>query len=73
MEAILIMVILTSITIGFISMARDQQWAASLLDGPWGVVRGMIENGVWKKGDTKALHPQMINRHVSFDGDDVPN
>ena len=72
MEAILIMAAMTSIALYIGREIRDRHMAATLVEGPWQPIRGMIEDGVWQNPkDAKALHPSMKGRHASATGNDV--
>lgn len=74
LEMILIAIILTGIAISFSNAAKSNGYLASLVEGPWLHVRGMIEDGVWvAAGDnSKALNPHHLSRHASYEGDNVP-
>lgn len=69
-EAILIMTILTSISIYFSRYVKSNELLASVVEGPWKPIQGMIENGVWQSGDkAKAQHPSQKQRHSSNIGE----
>jgi hypothetical protein len=71
-EAILILAILTGVAIYATKYMRTNQVLASVVEGPWQPVRGMIEDGVWMKaGDSKAQHPNLRKRHGTVKGDQV--
>lgn len=73
-EMILIMIILTSVAITFTKAARDNAYLASMVEGPWVYLQGMIEDGVWAKaGGSKSSHPNLVDRHASHRGDPIPN
>ena len=69
MEAILLMAIFSSIALVVMKTARTKGWAASAIEGPWLIVRGMIEDGVWQDAKAaKANHPGQFKRHHSHQG-----
>lgn len=71
-EAVLIMAVCTSIALFVIKTARNGRWAASLVEGPWQPIRGMIEDGVWENaGKSKLNHPANFKRHHSNLGSEV--
>ena len=68
-EMILIMILLISVALSLSNFAKDRGFAASMVEGPWTVVQGMIESGVWKKApDAKNYHPNLLSRHASERG-----
>jgi hypothetical protein len=68
-EFILFAVIITFATTYVAKTIRSQQYVAQLVSGPWDMLAGMIESGVWKpQKEAKALHPGHINRHASLKG-----
>lgn len=68
-EMILIMTILLGVAISVSELARSSGFMASLVEEPWSVVQGMIENGVWvNAADAKALHPNLRKRHGTPEG-----
>lgn len=70
MEAVLIMVVLVVLFAKISSVAKDQGFLAKIVEGPWSMVRGMIEDGVWEKqASSKALNPNHKKRHQSTKGD----
>lgn len=72
MEAVLILAIFSSLALFVMKTARTQGWAASVVEGPWGTIRGMIEDGVWQNAkDSKANHPGQFKRHHSHQGTEV--
>jgi hypothetical protein len=73
-EMILIATILVSVALAFSQQARSSGFLASMVEGPWKPLQGMIEDGVWMKaGDlSKGYHPNQVGRHGSDDGDPTP-
>ena len=72
MEAVLIMAVLTSIALLVVKTAKNGRWAASVVEGPWQPIRGMIEDGVWEPaGKSKLNHPANFKRHLSTQGTPV--
>jgi hypothetical protein len=48
---------------------RSQGVVSKLVDGPWEIMAGMIENGVWgTPAKTRAAHPNYLRRHISMRG-----
>ncbi len=73
-EAILIMVVLTSIALTFSRFVKSNNLIASVVEGPWKPIQGMIENGVWETGDkAKSHHPSNRSRHSSNRGETIPS
>jgi hypothetical protein len=73
-EAILIMTVLTSIAISFSRFAKSNNLVASVVEGPWRPIQGMIEDGVWETGDkAKSHHPSNRSRHSSNQGEVIPS
>lgn len=73
-EAILIMTVLTAISLSFARFAKSNGLVASVVEGPWKPIQGMIENGVWETGDkAKSHHPSNKSRHSSNQGEVIPS
>lgn len=70
-EMMLLMTIFLAGSIFVLNQMKSQQTLASFVEGPWIPLKGMIEDGEWSK-DSKELHPNLINRHASYFGDDAP-
>ena len=71
-ESILLMIIFVSISLMVSKQFRDKNLFASLIQGPWSNVAGMIEAGVWAPSDkAKAMHPNRIDRHHVVRGDSI--
>lgn len=63
-EGILLMIVSVSVLIAGTRYVRDQKWMSKIVSGPWSMVAGMIESGVWADPATaKAQHPNQIGRH----------
>jgi hypothetical protein len=70
MEAVLLLVIVTIVAIKISSLAQSEGLMRNVVEGPWGPIRGMIEDGVWMKyQNSKPLHPNHLIRHQSKKGD----
>ena len=70
LEMILLMVVILSLAISATKYIQDNEIMASFIGGPWKVVQGMIEDGVWvKQGPSKAQHPNLVVRHLTPEGD----
>lgn len=70
MEAVLLMIAFTFVALKATSYAKDNGLIANVVEGPWSPIRGMIEDGVWKRHtDSKSLHPNHRARHQSREGD----
>lgn len=70
MEAVLILVVAVSLSLKISSFASENGFIRKVVEGPWAMVRGMIENGVWVNYvDSKTMHPNQLNRHQSRQGD----
>ncbi|MEK7356833.1 MAG: hypothetical protein AAB250_10310 [Bdellovibrionota bacterium] len=73
-EAILLMSAMTAIALFIGKEMRDRKMAATVVEGPWQPIRGMIEDGVWMNPKaSKALHPSHKARHATTIGDEVPS
>lgn len=69
-EFILISIIIVSLALAIGRGLRQSEYFSKLTAGPWSLLTGMIENGVWEKPQTaKAMHPNYLKRQVSFKGD----
>ena len=70
MEAVLILVVMISLVIKISSYAAENGFIRKVVEGPWGTVRGMIEDGVWVNcANSKSMHPNQFERHQSRRGD----
>ena len=70
MEAVLIMIIFTSLALKISSYAKESGFVSDIVEGPWSPIRGMIEDGVWEKHTlSKPLHPNQKIRHQSTAGE----
>jgi hypothetical protein len=71
LEAILILAILTGVAVYSTKYMRSEKILASIVEGPWLPVRGMIEDGVWKNaGDSKNYNPNLLlKRHGTVQGE----
>lgn len=69
-EFILIFALLLSVFLAVKSQLFDQnQYLAKFVQGPWSVVSGMIENGVWAPANkAKLQHPGHLRRHLQLTG-----
>lgn len=69
-EFVLITLVILSV-MGAVSVGlKRMDYISELVNRPWAMLAGMIENGVWEtpqKG--KDLHPNYLRRGVSFKGD----
>ncbi len=69
-EAVLLMIVMASLTILLTSKLREMDYVKKLVAGPWPYLAGVIENGVWMASDqSRSLHPNHKDRNVSFFGD----
>lgn len=70
LEAILIMALLLAGTIAITRWARNEKIVATLVEGPWLPIQGMIESGVWARPDeARELHPNLMRRHGTAKGE----
>ena len=74
MEAMLLMTVFLMVALSVHKRAISNGWVQTLVEGPWTHVQGMIEDGVWMKAGatSKAMHPSLLSRKGSVDGDKVP-
>ena len=69
-EFILISIIIMSVALAIGRSLRQTDFLGSMAGGPWALLTGMIENGVWEKPQVaKTMHPNYLYRNVSFQGD----
>jgi hypothetical protein len=69
-EMMLIAVLMTGVAISISKYARSSGFMASLVEGPWTRIQGMIEDGVWMpSAQSKSFHPNLKKRHASEKGD----
>ena len=69
-EMVLLLVIILGLAVTVSTMARNSRIMATLVEGPWPSLQGMIEDGVWMNAkDSKAYHPTHIKRHRTPQGD----
>lgn len=67
-EAVLLMVLMVSLAVLVSSKLREMQFAQKVVAGPWVMLNGMIECGVWTDCSQGAgLHPSTRNRNISLD------
>jgi hypothetical protein len=52
--------------------AKEQKWIASMVEGPWKPLQGMIEDAAWAGRDSKSHNPGLMNRKGSDQGTPVP-
>lgn len=66
MEAVLLMIVFTSVALMFSSRAAERGFMRDIIQGPWSPIRGMIEDGVWQRHTaSKAGHPNNFSRRQS--------
>ena len=68
-EAVLIMVLLASIVMMVTNGIKDNEVFIKIVSGPWETMGEMLANGVWESSDSKAIHPNRLDRHLSPLGD----
>ncbi len=70
MEAVLIMIVIAMLATKITSTFKSAGLIANVVEGPWSPIRGMIEDGVWKKHTiSKPMHPNHKRRHQTVQGD----
>lgn len=72
-EAILILALLLGLSRVVANYFKSNEVLKQLVSGPWQSLSSMIQNGVWDpKGpnNSKAVHPNQHDRHISVLGDD---
>ena len=73
-EMMLIAIIMTAVAMGVSKYMRSNDIAATLVEGPWKPLQGMIEDGVWMKAGSTAhaVNPGIrAKRHSTADGDKI--
>jgi hypothetical protein len=69
-EFILISIIIVSAALTIGRGLRQSEFMGQMAGGPWALLTGMIESGVWEKPQVaKTMHPNYLYRNVSFKGD----
>ena len=68
-EAVLIMVLLVSIFTMVTNGIKDNEVMVKIVSGPWDTMRELLANGVLEKSESKVLHPNRLDRHLSPEGD----
>ncbi len=69
-EAVLVLTLFASAIVFITREMRQAEWARSIAVGPWAMIAGMSESGVWAPRD-KAIkyHPSVdTNRRLSIEG-----
>ena len=69
-EAVLIMVLLASVVTLVSQSIKDNEVFTKIVSGPWDSMGQLLANGVWSTSDSKAVHPNRLDRHLSPLGDD---
>ena len=65
-EAVLIMTVMVSVFFAVQKNFKAKDYLATLINGPWGYVQGMVENGVWAPSDEgRTKHPNNYARRAS--------
>lgn len=71
-EAVLLMIVLMSLTILVSRQFREKHLLADIVEGPWAYVQGMAECGVWAPPKQACtLHPNLIDRHIAVGGEQM--
>jgi hypothetical protein len=66
MEAVLLMIVFTSVALMFSNRATERGFMRDIVQGPWSPIRGMIEDGVWQRHNaSKTAHPNNFSRRQS--------
>ncbi|MGE0632995.1 MAG: hypothetical protein AB7O96_11340 [Pseudobdellovibrionaceae bacterium] len=69
-EAVLLVVVMVALFGFFSNWMRNQEFTKKMISGPWLLLSGMIENGVWLPPEkARALHPNNLERNISHEGD----
>lgn len=62
-EGVLLMVVMVGVFISATRYLREERFLAKLVGGPWEIVSGMVESGVWEPpASAKTKHPNQITR-----------
>ena len=71
-EFVLGTVVVLGITLGTAAYFKRTGIVADFIAGPWKILAGMIESGVWRdQTSARTLHPGHLNRHVSIKGEQL--
>ena len=69
-EMVLITGVTLMVAVLVMTTLRKEQIVGKLVDGPWEIMSGMIENGVWgTRQKTVKFHPNYLTRHVSLEAE----
>lgn len=69
-EYVLIAAVLVAIAFSVKGAIQNSKMLAQFVQGPWDMVSGLIENGVWGGAEkSRALHPGHLSRHRSLKGE----
>lgn len=68
------MVLILSMLFIFVTIVstqfRSQELVKNIVSGPWKVLSGMLQNGVWATPeDSMIQHPNAYNRHLTYEGE----
>lgn len=67
-EMMLLLVVILGVGLAISKSARERGFMKDLVEGPWLVVQGMIEDGVWIRAPaSKQRHPHDRGRHSTYD------
>ncbi len=77
-EAVLFITIFLAISLSISQAFTNNNYFASLIEGPWNFVDGMIRDGVWMQAgpNSQAFNPNARTRHATRKGispDHKPN
>lgn len=68
-EMILILTLLFGLSVMISDAFKKNNYFATIIEGPWDYVDGMVRNGIWQKVNVStAAHPNMSVRHATAIG-----
>lgn len=69
-EGILLTIVFVAIVLAVVNFFKSKGIIADLVQKPWAVLAGMLENGEWMAAEkSQAVHPSQHGRHVTIQGD----
>lgn len=64
-EAVLLLVLFVAMFTAVHNTMNRGEFLSKIVSGPWSYVQNMISNGVWRRGNTNELHPNVFKRRAS--------
>lgn len=69
-EYVLMTIVIVSVAVLMARGIRSNEILSKMVNGPWEILSGMVENGVWATPQaSRESNPNYLRRHVTFKGD----